>query len=844
MRRYFIIALVTFGLSPSLEAQSNRIIVDRGNTSGIEDGLQWLTAYSNLSSALEEAAAGDSIWVAQGFYRPTEGADRHVTYEIPKGVKIFGGFLGNEITFEERDTTGVLSILSGDIGVLIDSTDNCYHVLTARSPDENTVLDGFYIRHGNSNGNTFDTRYGGGLFITTEEGDTSASKMIIRNCTFEYNSGSYGAAIGVNSPDNLGITPRLENCHFISNRATVNGGAFHRSEDNGSTSDTLIFKQCTFRNNYALYGGGVDFVALAQPLLFLGCEFEDNFTAISGSGINLLSATDGSNVSVLETTFLNNSSDAGGGLFAFVDLQAPDGVSSLKIQHCTFGGNEAKNSWGGGVSLAIAGPNGSEYFLEVDSVSFINNKSTTRGAGFQTTFVGGAITSYQTVSNTQFINNDGGPPIGGGFSVRGNLENPTKCYNLFYNCLFTSNTGALSFTSGLGLVESTILNCSFIENGNYTISKNRSPDFDYETFYNDMYIYNCVFQQAGAETMRNHLLNGIIEGVEDNLYDFKVSHSIFTAPDCDMPGGDEACGEGVILATDSEIVDIDGGDFRLSSCSPAIDAGLDSIVQAFNLTTDLLGAPRIQDGAVDLGAFEQPKLSLAALEVLPPECPGEANGEVVLMASGIAPFSYQVIDTAGQLMASSAQLLSGPYVAVVTDSSLCQDTLFFEVPALDSINAFTTIEPATESSLGSITLDSLIGGTPPYTYEWGNGHTGPFLSSLEPGFYSLSVTDANGCIASFIFEVKLASGLNDIPAQRWKLFPNPTAQKVYAELPVDGPVLLRFFDGTGRLALSQKMTGDSGSAAINLEPLTPGIYWVQAITRDGANQEVKRLVVQ
>ncbi|MCR9103388.1 MAG: kinetochore Spc25 family protein, partial [bacterium] len=79
-----------------------------------------------------------------------------------------------------------------------------------------------------------------------------------------------------------------------------------------------------------------------------------------------------------------------------------------------------------------------------------------------------------------------------------------------------------------------------------------------------------------------------------------------------MPGGDEACGEGVILATDSEIIDIDGGDFRLSSCSPAIDAGLDSIVQAFNLTTDLLGAPRIQDGAVDLGAFEQPKLGLAA----------------------------------------------------------------------------------------------------------------------------------------------------------------------------------------------------------------------------------------
>ncbi|MBV6653482.1 MAG: hypothetical protein KI786_07000, partial [Mameliella sp.] len=170
MRLYLIITIIIVGFSPSLKAQGNRIIVSSGNASGIEDGLQWLTAYSNLSIALEVAEAGDSIWVSQGFYRPTNGADRHATYEIPKGVKIFGGFLGNEATFEERDTFGVLSILSGDIGVFTDSTDNCYHVLTARSPDEHTVLDRFHIRHGNSNGNTFDTRYGGGLFITTEEG--------------------------------------------------------------------------------------------------------------------------------------------------------------------------------------------------------------------------------------------------------------------------------------------------------------------------------------------------------------------------------------------------------------------------------------------------------------------------------------------------------------------------------------------------------------------------------------------------------------------------------------------------------------------------------------------------
>lgn len=45
-----------------------------------------------------------------------------------------------------------------------------------------------------------------------------------------------------------------------------------------------------------------------------------------------------------------------------------------------------------------------------------------------------------------------------------------------------------------------------------------------------------------------------------------------------MFGGDEACGEGVILVIDLEIVDIDGGDFWLFFCLLVIDVGLDFIV--------------------------------------------------------------------------------------------------------------------------------------------------------------------------------------------------------------------------------------------------------------------------
>lgn len=81
---------------------------------------------------------------------------------------------------------------------------------------------------------------------------------------------------------------------------------------------------------------------------------------------------------------------------------------------------------------------------------------------------------------------------------------------------------------------------------------------------------------------------------------------------------------------------------------------------------------------------------------------------------------------------------------------------------LDLINVFVIIEFVIESSLGSIFLDSFIGGILFYVYEWDNGYIGLFLLLFEFGVYSFFVMDVNGCIVSFSFEVLLVSGLNDI----------------------------------------------------------------------------------
>ncbi len=43
------------------------------------------------------------------------------------------------------------------------------------------------------------------------------------------------------------------------------------------------------------------------------------------------------------------------------------------------------------------------------------------------------------------------------------------------------------------------------------------------------------------------------------------------------------------------------------------------------------------------------------------------------------------------------------------------------------------------------------GGLSPYSYEWSNGGDSSFISSLTPGLYQATITDANGCIAETEF---------------------------------------------------------------------------------------------
>ncbi|MBN2781247.1 MAG: hypothetical protein JXR21_04720, partial [Candidatus Marinimicrobia bacterium] len=112
----------------------------------MSDGF-WQGSYTDLSDAIAAAQSGDEIWIAAGTYTP--GYNREDSFSLKEGVKLYGGFYGGEMNRSDRDIRRNATVLSGDIGITGDKSDNCYHVIThSGALSTATTIDGLTIRDG------------------------------------------------------------------------------------------------------------------------------------------------------------------------------------------------------------------------------------------------------------------------------------------------------------------------------------------------------------------------------------------------------------------------------------------------------------------------------------------------------------------------------------------------------------------------------------------------------------------------------------------------------------------------------------------------------------------------
>ncbi|PSR01421.1 MAG: hypothetical protein BRD50_08885, partial [Bacteroidetes bacterium SW_11_45_7] len=129
-------------------------------------------------------------------------------------------------------------------------------------------------------------------------------------------------------------------------------------------------------------------------------------------------------------------------------------------------------------------------------------------------------------------------------------------------------------------------------------------------------------------------------------------------------------------------------------------------------------------------------------------CYGAQDGSADLTVTGGTP-PYDYFWSNFQFTQDIANLDGGNYTVVVTDSFGCQATDTVTIQEPDSITIDANVQPpgCNGQVNGNITLD-VTGGTSPYTYAWSTGASGDSLGGVGAGNYSVTVTDANGCVDS------------------------------------------------------------------------------------------------
>ena len=107
-----LLSLLVF--SAGAEAKTYYVTQNGGGDKG---GGDWNNALDEggFRNKLKESEADDVFWVARGIYRPSGEKDRNASFILKEGVKLYGGFKGDETSLESRRPEVDVTVLTGDL---------------------------------------------------------------------------------------------------------------------------------------------------------------------------------------------------------------------------------------------------------------------------------------------------------------------------------------------------------------------------------------------------------------------------------------------------------------------------------------------------------------------------------------------------------------------------------------------------------------------------------------------------------------------------------------------------------------------------------------------------------
>jgi PKD repeat protein len=144
-------------------------------------------------------------------------------------------------------------------------------------------------------------------------------------------------------------------------------------------------------------------------------------------------------------------------------------------------------------------------------------------------------------------------------------------------------------------------------------------------------------------------------------------------------------------------------------------------------------------------------------------CGNGSDGHIGVVLSGGAP-PFNILWSTGDVnITEIADLPAGNYWVKITDAVGCVVLKSFNLggppPLVVELNVMDI--SAIGANDGSISVQSISGGTPPYSLFNPDGTPWVSLTNLAPGTYSFNILDANGCQSS---ETVVITGAAPVPA--------------------------------------------------------------------------------
>lgn len=215
----------------------------------------------------------------------------------------------------------------------------------------------------------------------------------------------------------------------------------------------------------------------------------------------------------------------------------------------------------------------------------------------------------------------------------------------------------------------------------------------------------------------------------------------------------------------------------------------------------------------------------ASLMTTDPTCAGECDGAAsIAVSGGNAPYSYvwAPAPITGQGTPDAVDLCAGNYTVQVIDAAGCDTTIAFTIndPPPMVVDLSTTPASCGGACDGTASI-AVSGGVGPYSYDWqpvpGGGQGTPDATGLCPGAYTLTVTDANGCVVVTPFIISTPSGID----AQFSSTPASCGNNC------DGTITVAASGGLPPYVWTWSPEPGAGQGTPNVSGLCPGIWTLQ-----------------